>query len=904
MATTAGRTKIIAATAIAIAVTGFGGWQYYHSPNQVATRQLQQAAQARSAGQIRQAAALYADVARTDTDVASQGSAGLRGLLDPAVLQALPAADAASVLEQSQRARGTGHSPMLPKDVLALGWTLVAHYSAKDPAGAKAVLDVIAPLEADKAKLASAAEPLLDRMLAANPGNAPAAIELATLLDKRHDCARCESLLATLGTALAHTEGARILGQIYAVKGKLDESYALLQPYTDDKLKVFVQQEAQYRDAFAAADKAAIETLRTGKGTPDFYRRYEQAADAGKRELVSAYVNAQLSANGNLKSLAQSLRESATIVPVALDLGIVTVQRAQKLSDAKARNDQFAAAEKVFLAIRGVAGDTDGYRLYLGQVYYWLGKQDEGKKLFDALLESHHREFGTLINVASILRAVGALQDARALMEEAYRGAKDNEQRWAAAHMRSISQIDLEDQITWLERSDHSDLHVSANIHNTRAMLAQRKGQLANAKREFELALGEYAKQPESESKLNNAALVHLSIYAIEGDTQHRDQGLALLDQALAMSPADSILLLNNISAVSSSAMAAMVGEKINAPLLRTGADIYMLEFLHNDETSRNKVYQALRANEAVQKALSYSEKAALLAPRNPESYSFQVTLYTMLEDAPAMKATAEKAQASHLDLTDLQSRMKKYADGVDLKQNLEALQSNSKNWATVMQQPALEHQGTTWAVAAGRWVDAQASLAQWGQTVDPDAMVKIARKARSVSPSSGTHSMLIKALETRAALHLMKTNSAFASAVAKHGRIVDFSTLMSLHREEDPEFRRQALADTDFVEIMAMVRERDQRYPSKASTWAWALFHHADTAYAQTMANRIQHDATYASRVLLTTAFEPNNLEEVIQHYLYVLAVGDKVQAQRVLDDARKASVALPTVMGTQLKA
>ena len=38
-----------------------------------------------------------------------------------------------------------------------------------------------------------------------------------------------------------------------------------------------------------------------------------------------------------------------------------------------------------------MAGDSDAYRLFLGQVNYWLGKADEGQKLFDALLDNRNQ---------------------------------------------------------------------------------------------------------------------------------------------------------------------------------------------------------------------------------------------------------------------------------------------------------------------------------------------------------------------------------------------------------------------------------------------------------------------------------------------------------------------------------
>lgn len=898
-----GSAKFIAGATIAAAVAGFGGWQWYQSPNQLAARQLKQAAQARAEGHVLQAAELYGEVARSQADVAPQGATGLGGLLNAATLQALPAADAAKVLQQAQAARAAGHSPLPASGLVAVGWALVDQHAAKDAAGAKAVLDAIKPLEADKAKWATTAEALLARIVDADPHNAPAAIEYALMLDQRRDCARCEALLAPHAAVLGKGEGARILGQTYAAKGRLDESYALLQPYTEEKLKVFVKQQADYESTVSSIEKAAIESLRANKGPADFYTRYQAADEAGKRELVSDYVDARMNASSELKSVVRGLRESSAIVPVALDLGIVTVQRAQTLRDPAARNTQFEAAEKVFLSIRGMAGNSDGYRLYLGQVYYWLGKQAEGRKLFDELLAAHQRDPGVVLKVASVLRSVGSVEEARALDEETYQKATDNNMRWNAAFMRSLMSIDAEDELAWLERSDRSEGRIRASIHSSRAQIAERKGQRAVARREYQMAAEEFAKLPESAAQLNSSALIHLALYSMEGDPKERDAGIAQLDQALALMPTDSILLFNNETAVSTAAAAALVSDKIDLPLLHRPADYSLVDFLYDDEASRVRVRHAIGDDAAMKKGLAYSEKAILLAPRNPRNYGLPGTIAVMLDDVPAMKAIAARATAAKLDKSDGKDAMRKLLDVAEYPKQQEEARAQAKEAATLMEQPAVQRNPTTWAVAAHNWVESQLTLSRLGQSLDMDGIVKVSRKARAGSPSAGTLSMLVESLEARAAQRLAKANPAFAAMMAKHGRLVDASTLISVQMDEDPEFRRLVLADPDIVETLALLRARDTRYPSRTTPMAWLLFHYADPAYAESLSTRLKQDAALDAYFQMSDAVESPQPDAIIMRYQYALAIGDRARAQRLLEGARKDGVALPDVLGRQTK-
>jgi hypothetical protein len=138
---------------------------------------------------------------------------------------------------------------------------------------------------------------------------------------------------------------------------------------------------------------------------------------------------------------------------VALDLGLVLLRRGQVLNDPEARQRELEKAEKTFLAIRTTAGKTDEFRLSLGQVYYWLGKHADGRKLFDALLADKGRDSKTLGAVAQVLREVGAVSEARTLVEEAYDKETDPRQKAGMARSRAAMRRDLDDRIRWLERS-------------------------------------------------------------------------------------------------------------------------------------------------------------------------------------------------------------------------------------------------------------------------------------------------------------------------------------------------------------------------------------------------------------------------------------------------------------------
>src|SRR5262249_53207338 len=148
----------------------------------------------------------------------------------------------------------------------------------------------------------------------------------------------------------------------------------------------------------------------------------------------------------------------------------------------------------------------------LGQVYYWLGKHTEGQKLFDELLATRSRKFETLVSVAMAMRDIGATADARKLVEEAYEQERDERKKQQAAYLRSITWVDLDDEIRWLERSDLSSPQTKASLMMARGNKALQHGDDEEAAQHLRQAVAVYAEMPESTTSLNDGALARQSL--------------------------------------------------------------------------------------------------------------------------------------------------------------------------------------------------------------------------------------------------------------------------------------------------------------------------------------------------------------------------------------------------------
>lgn len=351
-------------------------------------------------------ARLLRTIARLSPDEAREE---LAELLD-GPLGNLSAEDTVSVLrtvaEMSQE-------PAHHESLLAWGMNWLEEHPQADPRGTLALLDLLEESPtADLASLDTARLRQWERIVAEEPDSVEAAVQLALLLENGwlengDDADRIETLLTSHRDKLGTGEGARLLGQLLAAKGEFDESYALLGPYMEERLaELHVAQDA-FEESIVRAHERAIASLQTGTASGFNYTAYDNATEDRQLTMVDDYVALQAKDNGGIAAARERLIRHAAIVPVALDLGMVTLRRAENMTDADARRTELQKAEETFLAIQNMAGDTDAYRLHLGQVYYWLGKHEEGHGLFEELLTDHDRGYDILMGVADVLRDLG-----------------------------------------------------------------------------------------------------------------------------------------------------------------------------------------------------------------------------------------------------------------------------------------------------------------------------------------------------------------------------------------------------------------------------------------------------------------------------------------------------------------
>jgi tetratricopeptide (TPR) repeat protein len=709
------------------------------------------------------------------------------------------------------------------------------------------------------------------------------------------DNARCEAVLAPHADKLGQLDGAAILGRIFAARGKYAQASALLNPFVERRLPKLRAAENAVQTA-AQAVKGRVGRQFDTRSAPGFdFAKFDAAPQAQQAQMQWAYYFRVLKEDPGFRSAQQQLAAEGLVTSAALDLGLVLLYRAQALRDPIARRQELEKAEKTFLAVRGQASNNDQYRVNLGQVYYWLGKHAEGRKLFDELLKKHGRSSEMLVRVAQVLRNVGVVSEARALSEEAYNKETNKANKQHAAHLRAVMNRDLDDHITWLERANRDDPLVQASLSEARGDKASRDNRDEEAAKHYREAIATYGRLAESAGTLNNCALAHFALFRV---TQERDEfkrGLDKLDRAIALQPDNSIFLSNAPSVVVESAVRDVIGNALDLKQLKQSASLGLLSYLYKDAAGRQKYIDQVRKHPGILKACDYLDKWLLLSPKGVYPYAWLVALHSFTRDEGALRAVWERLQKVELDLADSQREtLDVYAGKKDQKRARDLKMSLARQEKIV--QATRKGGGATFAVAAAQLVTLTLGRAYLPDlTVDPDGLVKLAEEAHAAAPSAGTHATLVSALYFRAHRTLIKQDKGYAQLAERTRRSLGRRLLTYVVGEEGP-LRARALANADLKRALALSAEGLKAFPDDLGPATWAMLRGSNPAQAERLAVAIRKDRIGDLQRRIGRVMAPLEANGILNAYWLLRMDGKDKEAVALLkQEAPKVPLPLP---------
>jgi hypothetical protein len=870
--------------------TGIGVSSYRNSPEYLAKQELKQAQTQAKAGQHLQAALAFRRLA-DGSHFVDEARHGLKESAEMC-LQSNSGETVAKALPLLTRVPGNPSA-----EVFKRGLGLVEKFRPADPESALAIARALKTVDAKSKEIPAMEIDLLKAIVAKTPDNVPRVVELAVVYENENQLAESIKLLTPVKTKLGDTEGARILGQHLLQQGDNEAAYGLLHPFVQSRLATLRRAEHTYTNIYAQAADRALGALRRNQAPTSWYQAYEKAGEAEKEAMVNTYIQEALERDPGFKRATAELAVANKIVPVTLDLGIVQVNRAQNLQDPAARKSELEAAEKTFLAIRGMAGETDEYRLFLGEVYYWLGKSKEGKKLYDELLASRKRAYSILMALANKLRMVGEDVQSRELSEEAFRTAKDNKQRYEAAAFRSLVMKDNDDRIAWLSKADPNDTKIQIDLNGARGFKALDEQKPDVAAQFLRKGIAGYEKLPKTSTTLNNAGLMYLQLYQATGDLKDNERGIRMLEEALALDQGDSVLLVNTMDVTLRHALAEVIGDRLHLAALSEQAGFSDLQFLYNNQQERDAIYARLRENPNFKKALSYIDRVLLLAPKRLETYQTALQVQAGLRDPSELQKLHQRFVAAAPDQRESEGNYADIYKGTRDKEYRERTERGLRRLQGLLDKPGVRDHAPTLNYVKLQICGYQQGLWTYGVEVDADKLVQSAAEVYQSQPCSSARSTLIGAYLFRAVNQLRTQNAELDDVLKRTRRRVSASYLVIWFLERGGTTADQLKAHPDVQKAIALLKESSQFFPGLQDANDWAMFRHLDPALANRIAESYRKNGAAQLVDGLNHLCAPLGMTTILDQYWTLKLLGEEQKAAALYQDAIKKGVPLPSI-------
>ena len=201
---------------------------------------------------------------------------------------------------------------------------------------------------------------------------------------------------------------------------------------------------------------AEVQALEHDQGPPEFYTEYERADEQRQRAIVQ-YIGGRMKVDPDYISTQNALVREASVVPVTSltwESSCCSASRA-KPSPTCARPLQ--SAEDIFLAIGGVAGESDAYRLSLGKFITGSASRPKGASCSTIISPPSSASSPICWRFPKGCTVWDPCPKHHTLAEEAYNNTSVSEEKQEAAHVRAVDHKDLDDEIVWLNRCNTSE---------------------------------------------------------------------------------------------------------------------------------------------------------------------------------------------------------------------------------------------------------------------------------------------------------------------------------------------------------------------------------------------------------------------------------------------------------------
>jgi hypothetical protein len=607
----------------------------------------------------------------------------------------------------------------------------------------------------------------LKAALEASPGDQELAVALADLRLAAGDTEGALAVLTTLGSPGRMVLAAQAsLATTYAESGREPEADALLERVLTSRLPAFESAQRAYSERADALTERLIERGRRGELPYELTRKLELASEPEQQQIFGEWLEEQIDRDVELSGLRDEYVALTGVVGIAIQWGTLKLRRANA-EEGAARQELLDGAERAFLAIGREASGIPSYHLGLGQVYYRMGKEEEGERELQSLLDDEPPQIQ--LEVAKVYRELGLVARAREVAGRVFETAESPFKEGAAVSMALMAE-DREESRTWLGRADQSNPTVRLRVIEYDAYDLLEKGEYAAADAKLaEVAAGWVEQSKHDASASNNAALSMLTRYSCTGEPERLREAVRLLDKARSLAPDNALVVGNLGSAIDMLASVELLEAFLRPePLRLSGSEIDELIGALAEGPHGARLREAMAESQSLRRALELIRQDQVLGPKNAQPYDSLLRWHMRRRDEKALAELGRLLESTEVDLSARAAAIASRLDGSDLAKDLEGLDQRLARYDGLAK--AVDATGHRPTQAALRWLRGEAQLTRAYIGRDP----KVAREAVATLASAGErweglgHESHARALVELALLEAMQGSPALAELYGK----------------------------------------------------------------------------------------------------------------------------------------
>jgi tetratricopeptide (TPR) repeat protein len=873
-----------------------GAWSaHVSSPEYRAKKGREKAVELAAAGKPLEAADVYRDLLRDNLGNRAEWQDAMTTLVRSEITSGDVERSATAVRYADQKKVVPGSRDALVPDLADRA--LEAAGKCSDPAGAERILSSFKPSPTDLARVHEALKQALEDLHKARPADGEVRIKLALMREEFGEVEGALELLEPAANQLGEGEGARLFGNLLLADGRVAEALPHLERYVAPRQAEWKRVETALERAYEGARTRALDHLNETAGPKGFKARYDAASETEQGRMVDEYLTEKVQQDSSFLAARERYQAESKIAGPIMDLGVARLKMAQAESDPAKRKEFLKGAEEAFLSLRSVAGESDEYRLFLGQIYFWSGRESEGRKLFDELLASKQRNAEILYSLANVFRDLGEDNEARVLLEEAFPKAGSAEEKTTIIGLRTLLSRTVDEKIEWLAKGDSGSPQLAVKLAEAKGEKADGAGDSLTAANHYREALALYEKEGRSAAALNNSALLHRHLYRLEGTQADFEKSARLLSEAIELEPANSIQSFNAADSLFTAAVLRLAADRIHPKLLQYDPGIGSLQFLYEGEEEKDKLLAQLKADPNYRKAVNHFWDALLLAPKDSDIYGWGAGLFNYVGDDEALDRLAAKAAEQEFDFTsnreDFARFLKKERDA-EFRQSLRGQDERSNKLMSGLDDPRSKAMAKAFVagVKIGGFTFGEPTVArQW---------IEELKAAAKAAPCSRLQSSLEVSLEVFALEALATAHPHCAAIIEANRRLLGPQDILRLLVRAKGDLGERVRKHPAVIEAREMADSTKDRFISSFGLDDWLLLDgllldglhpETDAALKETlMKNRRDRISRSLQRKL---QFEgPSAL---LEQFWQKVSEGDTKSARDLLPKLTEAGVKIP---------